>query len=244
MGAGHFGDGRAGSFGHHVTALELLRSDGARLECRPGVLNTDWFRATVGGLGLTGLIVWVEIQLARISQPFMWVVHRRFSHLDGYWDLDAELGARHSHGVAWVDCLKGGRGIYSAADFVGAGPTPPPKRSSRRRMPVDPPFSLINGLSLRAFNFAYFHKRLPADDVRPALPYFYPLDGVLNWNRIYGRRGFFQYQCVLPPAAMREASSALFARIARHGLGSFLAVFKTFGTHAPAGMRPCSASQD
>ena len=226
----------AGTFGHHVTALELLRSDGTRRECRPANSNADWFRATVGGLGLTGLIVWVEIQLARIAQPSMWTVNRRFAHLDDYWELDTELGARHSHSVAWVDCLNGGRGIYSAADFVGHGPPVPARRPSRRSMPIDPPFSLINGLTLRAFNLAYYRKPLPADGAHPALPFFYPLDGVLHWNRIYGRRGFFQYQCVLPPAAMRESARALFDRIARHGLGSFLAVFKTFGNHTPAGL--------
>ena len=226
----------AGTFGHHVTALELLRSDGTRLECRPANPNADWFRATVGGLGLTGLIVWVEIQLARISQPFMWTTHRRFNHLDDYWELDAELGSQHSHSVAWVDCLHGGRGIYSAADFVGHGLTPPAARPSSRSMPIDPPFSLINGLTLRAFNLAYFRKPLPASSVQPALPFFYPLDSVQHWNRIYGRRGFFQYQCVLPPAAMKASSTALFDRIARHGLGSFLAVFKTFGDHAPTGL--------
>jgi len=226
----------AGTFGHHVSALELLRSDGTRLECRPMGPNAEWFRATVGGLGLTGLIVWVEIQLARIAQPFMWTVHRRFEHLDKYWDLDAELGARHSHSVAWVDCLKGGRGIYSAADFVGHGQALSAPRPSHRSMPVDPPFSLINGLTLRAFNFAYYRKPLPTAGAHPALPFFYPLDSLLHWNRIYGRRGFFQYQCVLPPAAMREGATALFDRIARHGLGSFLAVFKTFGNHASAGL--------
>lgn len=226
----------AGSFGHHVTALELLRSDGTRRECRVDNEHADWFRATVGGLGLTGLIVWVEIRLARIARPFMWVVNRRFATLDEYWTLDARLGAQHSHGVAWVDCLNHGRGIYSAADFVGPGTALSTPRPSTRSMPIEPPISLINGLTLRAFNFAYFHKPLPADGVQPALPFFYPLDSVLHWNRVYGRRGFFQYQCVLPPAAMRDASTALFDRIAKHGLGSFLAVFKTFGNHAPAGL--------
>ena len=81
----------AGSFGHHVTALELLRSDGTRLECRPADLNADWFRATVGGLGLTGLILWVEIQLMQIAQPFLWTVNRRFGHLDACWAPDPEL---------------------------------------------------------------------------------------------------------------------------------------------------------
>ena len=226
----------AGSFGHHVTALELLRSDGTRLECRPGQSNADWFRATVGGLGLTGLIVWVEIQLARIRTPCMWTVNRRFKHIDGYWELDAELGQRHSHGVAWVDCLRGGRGIYSAADFAGHGQTCAPEPSSRRSMPVDPPISLVNGLTLRAFNLAYFHRTIVASGASPALAFFYPLDRVLHWNRIYGRRGFFQYQCVLPPATMRDASRTLLDRIARHAMGSFLAVFKTFGSQAPAGL--------
>lgn len=226
----------AGSFGCHVRAFELLRSDSTRLTCSPQE-NTDWFAATIGGLGLTGLVTWAEIQLTPITQPLLWVHNRRFGHLDDYWALDATLGTRHEYSVAWVDCLHGGRGIYSAGDFAGAQTAPPPRPTARpRRMPVDPPVSLINGLSLRAFNFAYYHRPIAARGLQPIGSFFYPLDAVQDWNRLYGRRGFFQYQCVLPRATMRDAATALFRRIGRSGQGSFLAVFKTFGERMSPGL--------
>jgi FAD/FMN-containing dehydrogenase len=226
----------AGSFGCHVRAFELLRSDGTRLTCSPQQ-HADWFAATVGGLGLTGLVTWAEIQLVPITQPLLWVHNRRFGRLDDYWALDATLGTRHEYSVAWVDCLHGGRGIYSAGDFAGSQPaaaTPPLAR--QRRMPVDPPVSLINGLSLRAFNFAYYHRPIPARGLQHIGPFFYPLDAVQDWNRLYGRRGFFQYQCVLPRTTMRDAATALFRTIGRSGQGSFLAVFKTFGDRVSPGL--------
>lgn len=225
----------AGSFGCHVRALELLRSDGSRRECRPD-RDADWLHATIGGLGLTGLITWVEIALERISHPFLWVVQRRFADLDAYWALDAELGSRHAHSVAWVDCLRGGRGIYAAGDFAAAGLALPPVRSPTRRVPLDPPLSPVQPLGVRAFNWAYYHRPLRAQGLVHYRSFFYPLDGIEQWNRLYGRRGFFQYQCVLPPHSMRDASRALFERIARCGQGSFLAVFKTFGARRSPGL--------
>ncbi len=226
---------RAGSFGHHVRAFELLRSDGSRRVCRPGDADGR-FEATVGGLGLTGLITWVEIQLIPIRRPWMAVVQRRFASLDAYWDLDESLAAHHDYTVAWVDCLRGGRGLYSAADFAGHDAPQAEPGPGRRRVPLEPPISLVNGLSVSAFNLAYYHLPRPAFSLQPALKYFYPLDGLADWNRIYGRRGFYQYQCVLPRPAMKEASRALFDRIGRAGSGSFLAVFKTFGERPPAGL--------
>lgn len=224
----------AGSFGHHVRALELLRSDGHRLECRAD-LNADWLTATIGGMGLTGLITWVEIALERVAAPRVRVHNRRFNDVDTYWQLDAELGPKHAMTVAWLDCLNGGRGIYSAGDFTADGDQLPFAKS-RLGLPLDPPFSLVNGLSLRAFNWAYFHKPLAPTEIVPAQRFFYPLDAVSSWNRIYGRKGFVQYQCVLPPATMREALRVLLACMRRRGQGSFLAVLKTFGAQAPAGM--------
>lgn len=226
----------AGTFGCHVRSFELLRSDGTRRVCSAGQ-HAGWFAATVGGLGLTGLLTWVEIQLLPIAGPCLWVVNRRFGHLREYWALDAELGARHAYSVAWVDCLNGGRGIYSAADFAAAASTPPLLRPARRRrMPLDPPVSLVNGLSLRAFNAAYFRRRIAPQGLQHFDAFFYPLDAVLEWNRIYGRHGFYQYQCVLPPAAMRDAADDLLKCISRSGQGSFLAVFKTFGERRSPGL--------
>jgi FAD/FMN-containing dehydrogenase len=225
----------AGSFGHHVRAFELIRSDGTRTECSP-TRSPELFAATVGGLGLTGLITWVEIQLTPIARPHMAVQHRRFSHLNDYWAIDEEWGRDHEYTVAWVDCLKGGRGIYSAANFLKSGPAETPTAMPRRKFPFDPPGSLIGPLSLRAFNFSYYHQRLKSQDQVHAYKFFYPLDGIEEWNKVYGRKGFLQYQCVLPPAAMRSGSNELFKTIRQRGLGSFLAVFKTFGQHAPVGL--------
>jgi FAD/FMN-containing dehydrogenase len=225
----------AGSFGHHVRALELLRSDGSRLECRPD-LNADWLAATIGGLGLTGLITWVEIRLEPVAGPWISVQNRRFGHVDDYWSLDAELGARHAMSVAWIDCLNSGRGIYSAGDFVADTAARKPYAAATRGVPVDPPISLVNEPTLRAFNWLYFHKPLASQEVVPAQQFFYPLDAVKNWNRIYGRPGFVQYQCVLPVPVMRDASRDLLACLRRRAQGSFLAVFKTFGAHAAPGL--------
>jgi FAD/FMN-containing dehydrogenase len=225
----------AGSFGDHVRGLELLRSDGERLLCSAGS-NAEWLQATIGGLGLTGLITWVEIQLVRINHPGVWTVNRKFGGLDEYWAIDAELGASHDYAVAWVDCLNGARGIYNAANFAGNGETPPPTPKQAKRMPIDPPWSLINGPTLRAFNALYYHRPVPERALVHYQPFFYPLDAIAQWNRIYGRRGFFQYQCVLPPDVMRDASAELFRLIGKSGLGSFLAVFKTFGDSPAPGL--------
>lgn len=224
-----------GSFGHHVRALELLRSDGSRRLCSP-TQHPDWLRATVGGLGLTGLITWVELQLRRVAQAQVWAMNQRFATLDGYWALDAQWGSAWEYAVSWVDCLRGGRGIFTVGQHAGQATGPAPRDPAPRRFPIDPPLSLVNGLSLRAFNTLYFHKPLQRQGLMHWAPFFYPLDAVLQWNRIYGRPGFLQYQCVLPPATMRDAAQALFQHIGRRGQGSFLAVFKTFGQAPPPGM--------
>jgi hypothetical protein len=101
--------------------------------------------------------------------------------------------------------------------------------------PLTPPVSAINTLSLRAFNFAYYHRPLPAKKIVHYVPYFYPLDGILHWNRVYGQQGFYQYQCVLPLAA-RDGLSEILRSIATSGQGSFLAVLKTFGEVSSPGM--------
>jgi len=225
----------AGSFGNHIESFELLRSDGERLPCSRSH-NADWFRATVGGLGLTGLITWVEIRLTRIAGPGVWVSQRKFASLEEYWAVDADFAPVNDYTVAWVDCLHEARGIYSAGNFTGSAEPAPQRPTAVRRMPVDPPFSLVNGPSLRLFNFLYYRRPVAKQSLVHYQPFFYPLDALRDWNRIYGRRGFFQYQCVLPPDTMRPASAELFRIIKRSGRGSFLAVFKTFGSAPPAGL--------
>lgn len=226
----------AGTFGCHVRAFELLRSDGSRRVCTP-LDNADWYAATIGGLGLTGLITWAEIALRPIASMVIAVDNARFDGLDEFFALNAAAEATHEYTVAWIDCLAARpRGVFMAGDHAAA------EASAKCRapraplaVPLAPPFSLINALSLRAFNVAYYHKPLPARALTHYAPFFYPLDGVAHWNRLYGRRGFFQYQFVVP-IKERAALDEIFATIARSGQGSFLAVLKTFGARPSPGI--------
>lgn len=230
----------AGAFGNHVLSLELLRSDGQRIVCGPDE-RSDWFAATVGGLGLTGLITWAELQLKPVANPYMLVETRRFSNLAEFWAINSEAEHRWSYTVSWIDCLSGGkghaRGIYSAGSHAPTHAELPCFKESGRQIPFSPPFSLVNAVTLRAFNAAYYRKPIqPGPKLVHYVPYFYPLDGVSDWNRIYGRKGFFQYQCVLPPEAMQAGIAELLQRIGRSRQGSFLAVLKTFGHKPSIGM--------
>ena len=228
----------AGTFGCHVRRFELLRSDGSRRLCSPGE-NADWFAATIGGLGLTGLITWVEMDLKRIAGVGMAIENFRFSGLDEFFSLNARAETHHEYTVAWIDCLAATpRGIFVAGDHVADDdPAFAPRKplSLPLTLPADWPFSLVNGASLRLFNQTYYHRPLPAKAVLHYAPFFYPLDAVPHWNRLYGRRGFYQYQFVLPMAA-RELLGDILYCIAASGQGSFLAVLKTFGHQASPGL--------
>ncbi len=231
---------RAGSFGHHVTRLELLRSDGERRVCEPG---DELFAATVGGLGLTGVITWAEFRLRRVPGPWMETESIRFDRLDDFFALSAESARSHEYTVAWIDCLASGphlgRGHFLRADHArGEACAGTPSSKAGLSIPFTPPFSLVNRLSLRPFNALYYHRqraRRRRSTVYFA-PYFYPLDGVRDWNRMYGPRGFLQHQCVLPPRQAREGVEALLREIAQSGSGSFLAVLKEFGETPARGM--------
>jgi FAD/FMN-containing dehydrogenase len=231
---------RAGTFGHHVRAFELVRSDGTRRVCTP-TENADWFAATLGGLGLTGLITWVEIQLRAIDGPWIQAESRRFADLAGFFQLSEVADRTHEFTVAWVDCAARGanlgRGILLSGNFApaSAGIGKTPRAHGLMNVPITPPFSLINRLSLNAFNALYYRK--PEGTILSHYaPFFYPLDGIGHWNRIYGPKGFLQYQCVLPPDEAEPATRELLARIARSGQGSFLAVLKRFGDRPSLGM--------
>ena len=228
---------RAGSFGCHVRCFELLRSDGLRRLCSPHE-NSEWFAATIGGLGLTGLITWVEIELRPIAGTGIAVENTRFNGLDEFFSLNAAAEAGHEYTVAWIDCLAAmPRGILMAGDHASPGDVAG-RPGEPLRLPFPPPklpFSLINDLSLRAFNQLYYHRRLSMKSVMHYAPFFYPLDSIAHWNRLYGRQGFFQYQFVLPLAA-RAALAEVLRDIAASGQGSFLAVLKTFGAAQSPGL--------
>jgi FAD/FMN-containing dehydrogenase len=230
----------AGTFSRHVRRFELLRSDGQRMLCAPDQ-NVQWFAATVGGLGLTGLITWAQIQLRRVPGPWMDVETIRFANLAQFMGLSAESDGGFEYTVAWVDCLARGtqlgRGLLQRAHHA-PGPNGVARAPRALSVPFMPPFSLINHASLRLFNTAYFHRHSSARSQSHAHfeSFFFPLDGIRNWNRIYGPRGMYQYQCVIPERVAEDGTAALLRAIARSGLGSFLAVLKRFGDLPSAGL--------
>jgi FAD/FMN-containing dehydrogenase len=222
----------AGSFGAHVTRFELLRSSGERVICAPG---DPLFHATVGGRGLTGLILWAELRLRRIPGPGIAQERVRFSGLDGFFELAAD-DARHEYTVAWVDCLargrRLGRGLYLRGHHAPyEGRVPSPLQPARFQVRADAPALLINGVTLGLFNQLYYRAQLRdlRRDVGPYPPFFFPLDHVGDWPRLYGRRGFIQYQCVVPDEPGGGAMRVLIDRISRSGEPAALAVLKRLG---------------
>jgi FAD/FMN-containing dehydrogenase len=233
---------RAGTFGCHVREFELLRSDGMRIRCTPAE-NPDWFRATIGGLGLTGMITWAEIALKPIRTAFIQQETLRFRSLAEFFDLAEESDRTHEYTVAWVDCLARGasmgRGLLMRGEHSEKkGATLDPGREARLGIPFTPPFSLVNRFSLRLFNTLYYHRPVGSGIPREVhyQSFFYPLDGIRDWNRMYGPRGFLQYQCALPPSASEVGIGEILNRIAEAGTGSFLAVLKRFGDVASPGL--------
>ncbi len=231
----------AGSFGCHVRRLELLRSDGTRLSCSPGE-NPDWFAATVGGLGLTGVVTWAELQLRPIKGPTLDVESIRFANLDEFFSLCAELEREFEYTVAWIDCLgrgkRLGRGLLQCANHGQQQVLRESVSAKNMAVPFAPPMSLVNAVSLRVFNTLHYHRqrgRRKRTSVH-FQGFFFPLDRILHWNRLYGPAGFYQYQCVVPMSVARDATTELLDTIARSGLGSFLAVLKRFGSPVSPGM--------
>lgn len=231
---------RRGTFGCHVRAFELVRSDSTPMTCSRDV-NSQLFAATIGGLGLTGIIAWAEIQLVPVSSAAVTTVTQRFGRLEDFFALSAQNDSMHEYGVAWIDCMaKGrqrGRGIYIAADHA---PAETPARAPTRRLsvPFTPPVSLINTLTTRAFNPLYWHSAPSQERYRTIhhVPYFQPLDGIGNWNRLYGRRGFQQFQCVLPDETAEAGIADLLDAVTRSGLASPLTVLKRCGDIASPGL--------
>jgi FAD/FMN-containing dehydrogenase len=229
-----------GSFGEHVRQLRLVRSDGEVIDCGPGQ-REDWFAATVGGLGLTGIVAQAEIQLMPVQSPWLDTETIPYAGLDAFLELADASEDGWEYTVSWIDCLAGsrGRGLFIRGNHALASAQRPPEPALRERtMPFVPPISLVNGLSLRLFNAAYYQsKRLRAGRaVSHYRPFFYPLDAVADWNRMYGPHGFFQHQSVVPRPVGRDAIGAMLDAIARSGEGSFLAVLKTFGDRPAPGM--------
>lgn len=227
-----------GSFGDHVQSLTLIRTNGEVIQCGPHE-QPHWFAATVGGLGLTGVITQAELQLRRVDGPWLDTETVPYANLDEFFKLADESEADWEHTVSWIDCITGGggRGLFMRGNPTNAGDRSAPQ-GRKLTMPMVPPVSLVNRLSLRPFNMAYYHlkKWQAGRAITHYESFFYPLDNLLEWNRMYGPKGFFQYQSVVPREVGQDAVQAMLKEIARSGDGSFLAVLKTFGNRQPVGM--------
>jgi len=232
----------AGTFGCHVKAFELLRSDGSRLKCTSRT-NTDLFKATIGGLGLTGLITWAEFRLKKINNAWIEMESIKFEGIEEFLELSNESDSDWEYTVSWIDCVAQGssmgrgifmRGNHSPASILSRKVHGDPKLTT----PFNCPNIMLNSFSIKAFNTVYYGKqRNKCSRSRVHYdPFFYPLDAVNDWNRIYGNRGFFQYQFVIPFNNGQETMEEILRRITASKQGSFLAVIKTFGEKKSPGM--------
>jgi FAD/FMN-containing dehydrogenase len=238
---------RRGTFGTHVESFDLLRSTGQRLACSRQE-NPDLFAATVGGLGLTGLVLRATLRLRRIVASAIEAETLVIHDLDEYFAISKESDDKYEYTVAWVDCLASGarlgRGILHRGNHAAApGRLTPPPLVGRLNVPVTFPVSPLNRVTLSAFNSVYYGKnRLTAGQyMLEPNPFFFPLDGVSHWNRIYGQHGFFQFQSAVPPDAAPAITRSMLTAIAASGQGSFLAVLKNFGPGTSPGLLsvPC-----
>jgi FAD/FMN-containing dehydrogenase len=232
----------AGTFGASVRRIGIHRSDAGFLEISTAD-GTELFRATIAGLGLTGLIAWVELQLVRVPGSCIGAENVPFGGYAEFAAIAQESAAAFEHTVAWIDCTTGRddkstRGLFSRGNWLPDGLYNPHADRTSATLPLELPGFAINALSLRAFNTLYYKTgALKRGRTRTHYaPFFYPLDAIRNWNRAYGRAGFYQYQCVVPPAAADTAIPEMLGEIARSGLGSCLAVLKTFGDKPSPGM--------
>ena len=232
---------RAGAFGAHVESLRLATADGEVRTCSRAQ-HADLFRATVGGMGLTGVILSASFRLDPVETAYVMAETVAAGDLDETMAVfEASRGWPNS--VAWVDCLargaKLGRSLVTRGEFMARGALPArlarapllPAPASRLTVPFDAPPVLLNRASVRLFNTLHHRCGRTRGGARPVHfePFFFPLDRIGGWNRLYGRRGFVQYQCVLPKAASPAGLAALLERVAKAGRGSFLAVLKLFG---------------
>lgn len=229
-----------GSFGGHVIRFSLIRSDQPEAICSANH-NSHLFSATIGGLGLTGIIKWVEIQLMPISSSQIKSTIMRFNSLNEFFELSQEHDHQYQYSAAWIDCLaKGdnlGRGVYFFGDHADDGPLAVNDKK-RLSLPFASPVSAINPVTLKLFNALYFakHSTTPKTASVEYDAFFYPLDGVLRWNRIYGKKGFQQYQCVIPEREAYATIKELLRIISDCNCGSFLVVLKRCGNIPSPGL--------
>ncbi len=231
-----------GCFGHHVTALRMRVADGRVLTCSPDTYP-DLFAATVGGMGLTGHILEVSVRMQRVPSPWIKQRSERIPNLDAFLRGLERAASEVPYTVGWIDCLSTGKSMGRGNLISGRWATPEeapreaPKPARRVQLSFDYPSWVLNRASIAAFNELKYRSqwRPSSESIVSPESFFYPLDFIRHWNRLYGKRGFTQYQCVLPRASGADAVHRLMSTLTARGGASFLAVIKDFGRHG-AGM--------
>ena len=237
---------RDGSFGDCLDWIDIIDAGGTLRRCSRSE-NAELFRWTVGGMGLTGVIVRAAIRLRRVETG--WIRQTTVPAPNLAAAMAAfENGSEATYSVAWIDCQSGddrlGRSLVMLGEHAARDELTPAevadlfaqRRRRQKTVPVSMPSFLLNAVTVRAFNELYYRRgsRRAGTQLVDWDSYFYPLDAILHWNRIYGRRGFLQYQCVLPQALAQAGLTALLEASAASGRGSFLAVLKRFGAQESA----------
>lgn len=231
----------AGTFGQHVLWLDIMTAEKGVLRCSLHE-NIDLFQATCGGQGLTGIIIHVALQLVRIPSTWIKQCSIKAHNISEIMEV-FEKNESSPFSVAWIDCLETGkdmgRSIFMSGDFATteqlngkySGKKFNVKQAKNLSIPFNFPSFALNSLSIKAFNVLYYGKTPTGtnENIVSYNTFFYPLDSIKNWNRIYGKRGFLQYQFVIPKEAAKEGLPFILNRISKSGLGSFLAVLKLFG---------------
>ena len=235
-----------GTFSDHVRRVELLTATGEVIFC-DAEEHHELFWATVGGLGLTGVILSLEVRLASVGGPGIEMESMRIRDLDHFFEVSA-MSADYTHTVSWIDCAARGsamgRGIFMRGRHTDLRPNSKltdrfmKMASPLLTIPFDAPNFLLNPMTIRAFNELYYrkHPKNPLSQVVPFTPFFFPLDAIRSWNKIYGRRGFLQYQLVVPHCPEHRAIRQILEEITKSGMGSFLAVIKEFGQAVHQGL--------
>jgi FAD/FMN-containing dehydrogenase len=225
---------RRGTFGRHVVSLDLLRSDGKLRRCSP-TENATLFAATIGGMGLTGVILRATIRLMPVASLDVAERIQPFGNLGAFFDMAEAADAGNEYAVAWIDQLAGvrnaGRGLLLTGNHAEGGSRDAGLAGGKLTVPFQPPLNVLNRPFLKAFNFAYRTAKGRKRGVSRTgyRGFFFPLDGVRDWNRLYGPKGLFQHQSVVPFSTARDAIPAMFDAARKAGQGSFLTVLKRFG---------------
>jgi FAD/FMN-containing dehydrogenase len=229
---------KAGSFGHHVREMALRRSDGTASLLQPG---NDWFAATVGGMGLTGIVTETVLQLKQVASSNMLVDTHPFETLEDYLELSRELDGEMEYSIGWVNAMapyeRLGHGFVMAARHADDGVLGPHTRA-RLGVPLTPPFNLVNPASVWTVGQLYQRKngRAARGAVVGYGPYFYYIDTIPGLKRLYGPRGFVQFQAVVPTAVAAEVLRSMLVRCRMAGQVSFLNALKVMGDKPGAGM--------